>query len=261
MTELFENGYSYSSLNVARGALSSLGLAIEGISVGKHALVIRYMKGVFNLRRPEPKYVMTWDVNKVLNYLRSLSPVKYITLKELTLKLTMLISLTNASRVQSIHLMDLNFVQKVKGNFIFVLNDLIKQSRPGYKEPTVNITAYPPDRRLCTVTVYNEYLFRTKNIRRNKTKLLLSYIKPHECVSRDTISRWIKEIMTRSKIDTGKYKAHSVRSASVSKAASTIPVSQIIAKAGWTNASTFAKYYHKKIERQDADYAAAVLKD
>lgn len=261
MTELFDTGYSYSSLNVARGALSSLGLTIEGVSVGKHALVIRYMKGVFNLRPPESKYVMTWDVNKVLDYLRSLSPVKYITLKELTLKLTMLISLTNASRVQSIHLMDLNFVQKVKGNFVFILNDLIKQSRPGYKEPTVDITAYPPDRRLCTVTVYNEYLFRTKNVRKNKTKLLLSYVKPHECVSRDTISRWIKEIMTRAKIDTTKYTAHSVRSASVSKAATTIPVSQIIAKAGWSNASTFAKYYHKKIERQDDSYAAAVLRD
>lgn len=219
------------------------------------------MRGIYNLRPPEPKYDMTWDVNKVLIYLRSLSPVKYISLKDLTLKLTMLISLTNATRVQSIHLMDLNFVQKVKGNFVFILNELIKQSRPGYKEPTVDITAYPPDRRLCTVTCYKEYVLRTKCFRKNSRKLLLSYVKPHECVSRDTISRWIKQVMTRSKIDTSKYKAHSVRSASVSKVCNTIPVSQIIAKAGWSNATTFAKYYHKQIEGKVDTYATAVLRD
>lgn len=219
------------------------------------------MRGIFNLRPPEPKYETTWDVSKVLNFLRILSPVKFITLKNLTLKLTMLIALTNATRAQSIHLMDLNFVHKEKGKFVFVLHDLIKQSRPGYKEPTVDITAYPPDRRLCTFTCYKEYIFRTRCFRDNNKKLLLSHVKPHDNVSKDTISRWIKEVMEKSKIDTTKYKAHSVRGASVSKAANAMPVSKILSKAGWTNASTFAKYYKKKIEGTDDAYAFAVLKD
>jgi hypothetical protein len=40
------------------------------------------------------------NVSKVLSYLRKLSPVKYITLKDLTLKLCMLIALTCATRTQ-----------------------------------------------------------------------------------------------------------------------------------------------------------------
>ncbi|CAG2195281.1 unnamed protein product [Mytilus edulis] len=247
-TTLFKEGnLGYSSLNLARGALSSLGLTIDSIPVGRHAMVIRYMKGIFNLRPPRPRYESTWDVSKVLHFLRSLSPVKYLKLKDLTLKLTMLIALTNAARAQSIHLMNVNHVHKVKGEFIFVLNELVKQSRPGYKEPTVNIKAYPPDRRLCVYTVYKEYVFRTKLFRGKHEPLLLSYVKPHQPVSRDTISRWIKVVMAKANIDTTIFKAHSVRSASVSKAKmNAVPISRILQKAGWSDAKTFAKFYNKK---------------
>ena len=73
------------------------------------------MKGIFNLRPPRPRYESTWDVSKVHHFLRSLSPVKYLKLKDLTLKLTMLIALTNAARAQLIHLMNVYHVHKVKG--------------------------------------------------------------------------------------------------------------------------------------------------
>jgi hypothetical protein len=54
------------------------------------------MKGIFALRPPKPCYVSASDVNAVLMYLRKLSPVKQLTLKDLTLKLTMLMALTQA---------------------------------------------------------------------------------------------------------------------------------------------------------------------
>ena len=88
-TTLFKEGnLGYSSLNLARGALSSLGLTIDSIPVGRHAMVIRYMKGIFNLRPPRPRYESTWDVSKVLHFLRSLSPVKYLKLKDLRFIIT-----------------------------------------------------------------------------------------------------------------------------------------------------------------------------
>ena len=235
---------------------------MEGFSVGRHPLVIRYMKGVFNLRPTRPRYEITWDVGKVLDYLRKLSPVKYITLKDLTLKLTMLIALTNAARAQSIHLMNVNSVQKLKFEYVFVINELIKQSRPGFKEPTVNIKAYPPDRRICVYTVLKEYLLRTKHYRGKHGKLLLSYVKPHEPISRDTVSRWIKVVMARSNIDTTVFKPHSVRSASVSKAIkNSVPVSQILQKAGWSRVQTFATFYERKVEKEANFYSFRVLKN
>ena len=70
---------------------------------------------------------------------------------------------------------------------------------------------------LCVYIVYIEYMLRTKTRRKNHSNLLLSYIKSYQPITRDTVSRWIKTILARAKIDTSIYKAQSVRSASVFK--------------------------------------------
>lgn len=257
---MYEKGSGYSSINTARSALSALGLKFDSILVGQHPLIIRFLRGVFNLRPSRPKYTCIWDVQLVLNLLRTLSPVKFISLKDLTLKLTMLLALTNATRIQSVHLICLNNVHKLKSEFVFKIDDLVKQSRPGYKEPVISCKAYPPDRRLCIYTVLKEYLFRTEKMRDSATsRLLLSYVKPHKNVTKDTISRWIKVILNRSGIDTKLFGSHSVRSASTSKAKSNaVPIDEILKKAGWSNVKTFAQYYDKKIVTDG--FAEGVLK-
>ena len=54
-----------------------------------------------------------------------------LSLKELTLKLAMLIALTTAQRSQSVHLLDnLGMVQE-ENKLYFLLNSNIKQSKPG----------------------------------------------------------------------------------------------------------------------------------
>jgi hypothetical protein len=60
------------------------------VPVGEKATIIRFLKGVYNIRPPKPNYVKTWDVSKVLLFLQKLSPAKCISLKELTLKITQL---------------------------------------------------------------------------------------------------------------------------------------------------------------------------
>jgi hypothetical protein len=166
------------------------------------------MKGVYNLRPTLARYTHIWDVSKVLSYLRKLSPVKYITLKDLTLKLCMLIALTCATRTQSIHLLSVNNVHKLSSEFVIEIEGLLKQSRPGYRNPRIHLKAYPPDRRLCVFTVLKEYLYRTKHLRKDSSKLLISYVKPHKDVSRDTVARWIKTVLHRSGIATKIYGAH-----------------------------------------------------
>jgi hypothetical protein len=218
LTSLFDKGLGYSSLNTARGTLSALGLKCDGQLVGSHQLVVRYMKGVYNLRPTLARYTHSWDVSKVLSYLRKLSPVKYITLKDLTLKLCMLIALTCATRTQSIHLLSVNNVHKLSSEFVIEIEGLLKQSRPGYRNPQIHLKAYPPDRRLCVFTVLKEYLYRTKLLHKDSSKLLISYVKPHKDVSRDTVARWIQTVLHRSGIDTKIYGAHSVRAALTSRA-------------------------------------------
>ena len=121
--------------------------------------------------------------------------------------------------------------------------------------------SYPPDRRLCVIFVLNEYLKRTARLRNNCSKLFISYIKPFGPITKDTISRWLKNVMSRSGIDINTCSAHSVRAASTSKAnANLVPVDNILKVAGWSNAETFARFYKKPIETAKSGYQKAVLK-
>ena len=110
------------------------------------------MKGVFVLRPPKPRYTYIWDVNLVLTYLRKLSPVKYLKLKELTLKLSMLMALTQAARVQTLHLLTVNSFRETKQEFVFQLLEALKQNRPSINVVYASFKAYPSDRRLCIYT-------------------------------------------------------------------------------------------------------------
>lgn len=246
-------------LNTARSALSAIGLVVEGFSAGAHPLVIRYMKGVFNLRPTQPRYSQTWDVSTVLVYLKKLSPVRKISLKLLTYKLVMLIALTCASRAQSLHLLDIANMKKGCDTYTLYYSGLLKQTRAGSANPVAELKSYPPDRRLCVIFVLKEYLRRTLLLRKNYSCLFLSYIKPYKPVTKDTISRWLRAVMQKSGIDVNQFKSHSIRGASTSKALNSfVPVDKILKVAGWSSTSTFRRFYNKPIG--DNDYAAAVLK-
>ena len=72
LAEKFDQGLKYRTLNCYRSALSSALLPIEGFQAGSHPLVSKLLKGIFNLRPPEPRYTDVWDVGQVLRYLQSI---------------------------------------------------------------------------------------------------------------------------------------------------------------------------------------------
>ena len=112
----------------------------------------------------------------------------------------------------------------------------------------------------CVYNTLTEYLSRTKDLRGNQECLFISYIKPFGPVSSNTISRWIRTVISSSGIDCSKYKAHSVRSASTSKAnVNNVPISDILKVAGWTNAVTFAQFYKKTVKDAGAEFSSAIL--
>lgn len=261
MSQLFDDNIGYSAINTARSALSAMGIVCDGFSIGSHPLVVRFMKGVYNLRPVQSRYSKTWDISCVLKYLRKLSPVSKLSLKMLTFKLIMLLALILASRGQSLHLLTIEEMKKGFSSYILQYSGLLKQSKPGRNNPVAEIRAYPPDRRLCAVFVLKEYLKRTELLRGNNKCLFISHMKPHGPVAKDTISRWIKTVMKSAGIDISRYKPHSVRSAAVSKAKSnSVPVQDILSTAGWSSERTFAMFYDKPIDSNiNARFCNAVL--
>ena len=54
LTKIFGLSVGYSSVGIARSAISYVLIKENGISFGKHPLVQRFMKGIFNLRPTLP---------------------------------------------------------------------------------------------------------------------------------------------------------------------------------------------------------------
>ena len=262
LAELYESGIGYSAINTARSAVSSIVTLSNNTTFGAHPMVCRFLKGVFELKPSLPKYKNIWDVNTVLTYLSGLHPPQDLALKDLTYKTTMLLALLSGQRCQTLHLLSVSSMVLKHDTCVFPIHNLLKTSRPGKHVSELTFMAYSPDNRLCPFVCLSEYVKRTSELRKGSYQLLVSFQKPHKPVSTDTISRWLKTVLEKSGIDTSVFKGHSTRAASTSAAAMCkVPLSTIMDNAGWSNATTFGKFYKKPIVPASKAYGQLLLEN
>jgi hypothetical protein len=224
---------------------------IRGVNgdFGKYPVTVKFMRGVFKLRKPSPRYKTTWDVNLVLNQLRQLDNGS-ISLKQLSLKTVMLLALSTCQRTQTLAALKLSNAKFHQTKVVFTFDIPLKTSRPGY-ETIVEIYTFHQDVRVCPLSCIKEYMARTKIMRGQVDQLFVSFQKPHAKVWSQTLGRWLMISLKTAGVDR-LYSAHSVRGASTSKAASRIDSNIILSVAGWTKAQTFAKFYKKPIKSASA---------
>ena len=257
LTLLFDRGLSYSAINAARSALSHVLDPFDGVDFGKHPVVCRVLKGMYNRRPQRSRYTATWDVNVVLNYLCELSPVVKLTLKDLTLKLLLLLLLITCQRLQTIQ--SLNIDDMIWSNndntVVFRLSTVLKHSRRG-SLGLISLKAFEEDPRLCIIRTLKAYLDKTNEVRdKSCNKLFITTTPPFKGVSTQTLGRWTKELLSRAGINTDLFKAHSVRGASTSKLSQLkVPVKEIMEKAAWSTECTFRKFYEKTIMPTDVSH-------
>ena len=91
-------------------------------------------------------------------------------------------------------------------------------------------------------------IYQTSQLGGEQSQLLVSFVKPHKAVTKDTVARWVKSILQKLGIDTVKFTSQSTRATSTScvKAAG-VNLQQITKSADWSNSVTFAKFYDKHI--------------
>ena len=247
LTFLFNNNASYSAVNISRCALSTLLVNDKGVSIGNSPLVKRFMKGVFELRPPKARYDVIWDVNVVLAFLKNFFPEWEFPLDVITYKAIMLLALSTKQRAQTLHAISVNNLVCHSNSIIINVSKLLKHSSRRNYKTQLYLTQYP-DPSLCVVRTLKHYLERTSSLRRGQSQLFISFLKPHNPVSKETISRWIKRTMFEAGIDTNLFKAHSTDPASTSAAKrDNVPIDQILASAGWSSCNTFDRFYNKVI--------------
>ena len=165
-------------------------------------------------------------------------------LKDLTRKLCALILIESAQRIQTIHLIKCQFVHIYEDRGVIGIVDPVKSTRPDFHQEPLELERNE-DKKICVLDCLKVYMQRTTPFRKGTDKLLLSYAKPHEPVSKDSVARWMKELLIDAGI-TG-FDAHSFRSASSSyMLRKGIPVTNIMRKAGWSNEKTFNKFYNRE---------------
>lgn len=143
LSGLAENDFSYYTINAHKAAIVQTLAVCNNFSFAEDPMIIRFMRGVFIAKRPKPKYTMTWDVGKVLDYLKSLYPLENLDIKTLTLKTVSLIALTTAQRVQTLVSLKINQMADHVEYVVFTIDELQKTSRPGHDIQQVKISSFP----------------------------------------------------------------------------------------------------------------------
>ena len=259
LADQFDLGLQYRSLNTLRSAISTSHAQIDSVNVGSHPLVSRLLKGMFNARPPAPRYSDSWDVTRVVQYLRS-CPSEDLSIVELGKKVVTLMALANASRCSDLAALERDYLRWTPSGAKFTVVQLTKTRTLGPPK-SVHYSFLSEDPEVCPATTLKIYLSKTSDrvAEVNSPKpVFLTSKKPFRRARPGTLGHWIKDCLGKAGVDTERFTAHSTRSASSSRArARGVPIAEILKMANWTSDSTFERFYYRS--ECSAAYTRAVL--
>ena len=249
LAEQFDTGLQYRSVNTLRSAISTTHPNIDGMAVGRHPLVSRLLRGMFNLRPPSPRYSHPWDVRIVVNFLSTYKSADLSTL-QLAKKAVTLLALVNADRCSDLAALDRDHIQWTASGVEFTVVQLTKTRRLGTPKKVFYAT-FRDNNELCPVTVLRLYMDKTAEQTAELASpkpMFLTSRKPFRQARPGTIGHWIKDVLLMAGVDTETFSAHSTRSASTSWAAAKgIQINDILKAANWSSQTTFEHYYFRPI--------------
>ena len=112
------------------------------------------------------------------------------------------------------------WMSKCNDCYTYSFSIKVKHSRQGKPAHPVKLYAFQENKSICPVDCLGHYKSRTDSWRTSLQthQLFLSVIKPHNPVTKPTLTKWVTKMLSLSGIDTSKFKANSMRSAASSKA-------------------------------------------
>ena len=173
------------------------------------------------------------------------------------MKLIILLALTSAARAHELAALNLASALIKPESYEFSIPIHVKNARPNHPPRKIVFTKYNENSAICVVKCLNHYLTRTKDLRKGN-KLLISYVKPHQEVGSQTVSRWLCAAIQQAVVEMS-FTGHSTRAAATSEAAdSGIPLELVLEAADWSSAGTFERHYHKQTTSR-GKFAKSVL--
>ncbi len=229
---------SPSTLKVYVAAIVAHHDAVDGRSLGKHDLIMRFLKGARRMNPSRSPLVPSWDFSIVPTGLQRgpFEPLDSVELKFLSLKTALLTALTSIKRVGDLQAFSVSEECLVFGP---VYSHVVLRPRPGYvpKVPTmpfrdqvVNLQALPSEEAdpalalLCPVRALRIYVDRTRSVRSSE-QLFVCHggQQKGKAVSKQRLAHWIVEAVALTYESQGEpcplaVRAHSTRSVASSHA-------------------------------------------
>ncbi len=264
LQERLERRMSLATLKVYVAAIAAHHDAVDGRSLGKHDLIVRFLRGARRLNPSRPPLMPSWDLSIVLAGLQRgpFEPLDSVELKYLSAKTALLTALTSIKRVG-----DLQTYSVSEECLVFGPDNsqIVLRPRPGYvpKVPTtpfrnqvVNLQALPSEEAdpalelLCPVRALRIYVDRTRSFRSSE-QLFVCYGGQQKG---KRLAHWIVAAIALAYQSQGEpcpmgVRAHSTWSVTSSYAlAHGASLADICRAAGWATPNTFARIYSLRIE-------------
>ena len=143
--------------------------------MGDHPLISKFLKGVQQTRPSLPRYSVTSDSDIVVRYLKGLS---VDSLKNLTLKVTMLMALITAQRAQTLLALKLSNMMLTNSEITVHISVQLKTQPEGSELRFEKFS----DADLCIVSLMCKYIKETRGLQVDN-QLHISFVRPHASVS------------------------------------------------------------------------------
>ena len=243
-------GVGYGSIASACSALGNF-VNVSGCpKIADHPFIQRLLKGIGNVRPPQPRYTMIWDTTWLITYLASLQN-DGLDLQHACWKTSALLTILSGQRVSTVHKFKVSNLQLGETLALFNITDPLKQSKPTRKPQPVIFHQYPHNEQLCPVRLVRVYLEKRMalSLETPYDVFFLTHRRPHHPATKDTIDLWVKSVLQLSGVDIDIYKPHSCRSASTSHAKlAGVPLEDILRAGQWKSSDCF---YDREIEQTD----------
>lgn len=161
------------------------------------------------------------------------------------MKTAALVALSSSDRGQTLHALSLKYCSLSTESIKFVIHKNLKTSKyskkakivtcPSTDDPTLNVKEY-----------VKTYIEATSQYRDPGVDQLFISWKTKKAITKPTIARWMRTMLSSAGIDSSVYGAHSYRGAGLSQAYQKgATINAIVTAGDWTQANTFNTYYCK----------------
>ncbi|PIK40160.1 hypothetical protein BSL78_22988 [Apostichopus japonicus] len=273
LLSLFGEGKQVSTIRNYRSAIAAIHQGFpDGSTLSNNPYIAQLIKGMANRRPQIRRLAPSWGLSAVLHALAGppYEPMANASLAALTKKTLFLVAVASARRRSCLHALSTkqNHI-RFEGHGVrmvpdpsFIAKNQTLTFLPGdiFIPEIKTMSSVAEDKRWCPVRALKWYLNKTEKLRQS-TSLFIIPRPPYAAASKDTLSRWLVEIIRPFTSGTSRPRAHDVRGVAASTALfAGIPVEDILKAAAWKTPTTFVACYLTDTLHAEAALVSAVMR-